>query len=340
MRSAAVFAAAEAAPAIPLTYFEALTAAAFVAFAERRLDLAILEVGLGGRFDATNVAPAIALGRDVDRARPHRGARAHARADRRRRRPASSAPGGRPSPARSRPRRARRCARRRPPPGPSGTTPARSCTSPSRRSRRRAPAFGSGLRAPDVRARDAAARRAPGLERRARGPRGGAARRTPSRGSSRRAARRRARARAVAGPPRAVPRRAAGSSCSTAATTPRAPRRSPRFLRASGLSGAAPSSSARWPTRTSRGSRRILLPAAAVVFLAPAASPRAAGAGGARGARVAGRARTAIPTEGVAEALARALCESPGADPIIVAGSLYLVGEARAWLLSHGHATP
>jgi dihydrofolate synthase/folylpolyglutamate synthase len=53
-----VFRAAEAAPEIPLTYFEALTAAAFAAFAGERLELAIYEVGLGGRFDATNVAPA------------------------------------------------------------------------------------------------------------------------------------------------------------------------------------------------------------------------------------------------------------------------------------------
>jgi dihydrofolate synthase / folylpolyglutamate synthase len=56
---AEVFAAADAAPALPLTYFEALTAAAFVLFAGRRLDLAVLEVGLGGRLDATNVAPAL-----------------------------------------------------------------------------------------------------------------------------------------------------------------------------------------------------------------------------------------------------------------------------------------
>jgi dihydrofolate synthase/folylpolyglutamate synthase len=54
-----VFAAADRAPAIPLTYFEAMTAAAFAAFARRPLDLAVLEVGLGGRFDATNVAPAM-----------------------------------------------------------------------------------------------------------------------------------------------------------------------------------------------------------------------------------------------------------------------------------------
>jgi dihydrofolate synthase/folylpolyglutamate synthase len=54
-----VFAAADRAPGIPLTYFEAMTAAAFTTFARRSLDLAILEVGLGGRFDATNVAPAV-----------------------------------------------------------------------------------------------------------------------------------------------------------------------------------------------------------------------------------------------------------------------------------------
>jgi dihydrofolate synthase / folylpolyglutamate synthase len=40
------------------TYFEAMTAAAFLAFAERGVDVAVLEVGMGGRFDATNIAPA------------------------------------------------------------------------------------------------------------------------------------------------------------------------------------------------------------------------------------------------------------------------------------------
>jgi dihydrofolate synthase/folylpolyglutamate synthase len=38
-----------------LTFFESLTVAAFVAFADARVDLAVLEVGLGGRLDATNV---------------------------------------------------------------------------------------------------------------------------------------------------------------------------------------------------------------------------------------------------------------------------------------------
>jgi len=39
----------------PITYFECLTAAAFLYFSRRRVDLAVLEVGLGGRLDATNV---------------------------------------------------------------------------------------------------------------------------------------------------------------------------------------------------------------------------------------------------------------------------------------------
>lgn len=40
---------------IPYSYFEALTAIAFLLFAERGVEAAVLEVGLGGRFDATNV---------------------------------------------------------------------------------------------------------------------------------------------------------------------------------------------------------------------------------------------------------------------------------------------
>ena len=46
----------------PPTPFEALTAAAFVAFAEAGVELAVLEVGLGGRLDATNaVEPVLSL---------------------------------------------------------------------------------------------------------------------------------------------------------------------------------------------------------------------------------------------------------------------------------------
>jgi dihydrofolate synthase / folylpolyglutamate synthase len=39
----------------PLTYFEITTAMAFAAFADAPVDVAVVEVGLGGRWDATNV---------------------------------------------------------------------------------------------------------------------------------------------------------------------------------------------------------------------------------------------------------------------------------------------
>jgi dihydrofolate synthase/folylpolyglutamate synthase len=39
-----------------LTYFEFLTALAFIHFADEEIDIAVLETGLGGRFDATNAA--------------------------------------------------------------------------------------------------------------------------------------------------------------------------------------------------------------------------------------------------------------------------------------------
>lgn len=45
----------------PITFFEITTAAAFLAFARQPADYLILEVGLGGRLDATNVAENIAL---------------------------------------------------------------------------------------------------------------------------------------------------------------------------------------------------------------------------------------------------------------------------------------
>jgi len=38
-----------------LTFFEVLTAAAFLYFAQRKVDLAVIETGLGGRLDSTNV---------------------------------------------------------------------------------------------------------------------------------------------------------------------------------------------------------------------------------------------------------------------------------------------
>jgi dihydrofolate synthase/folylpolyglutamate synthase len=41
----------------PITFFEATTAAAFLAFARTTADVCLLETGLGGRLDATNVVP-------------------------------------------------------------------------------------------------------------------------------------------------------------------------------------------------------------------------------------------------------------------------------------------
>ena len=48
----------EADGGVPLTYFEAVTCLAFAAFADAPVDVAILEVGMGGTWDATNVAQA------------------------------------------------------------------------------------------------------------------------------------------------------------------------------------------------------------------------------------------------------------------------------------------
>ena len=45
----------------PITFFEITTGAAFLAFAEDPADVLLLEVGLGGRLDATNVVPRPAL---------------------------------------------------------------------------------------------------------------------------------------------------------------------------------------------------------------------------------------------------------------------------------------
>lgn len=46
----------------PLSFFEATTAAAFLAFSEHDADYALIEVGLGGRYDATNVFnPAVSI---------------------------------------------------------------------------------------------------------------------------------------------------------------------------------------------------------------------------------------------------------------------------------------
>jgi dihydrofolate synthase/folylpolyglutamate synthase len=48
------------------SFFEAMTALAFVAFAEQGVDIAVLEVGMGGRLDATNIVePLISVITDI-----------------------------------------------------------------------------------------------------------------------------------------------------------------------------------------------------------------------------------------------------------------------------------
>lgn len=51
--------AAEIEPQIKITYFEGITVAAFLAFSKVKADILLLEVGLGGRLDATNVLPEV-----------------------------------------------------------------------------------------------------------------------------------------------------------------------------------------------------------------------------------------------------------------------------------------
>ncbi len=51
----------DAAAGIEISFFEATTAAAFLAFSREPADASIIEVGLGGRLDATNVIPSPAV---------------------------------------------------------------------------------------------------------------------------------------------------------------------------------------------------------------------------------------------------------------------------------------
>ena len=52
-------------PQLP-SYFETLTAVAFLYFAERKVEIAVLEVGMGGRLDATNVVePLLSIITDI-----------------------------------------------------------------------------------------------------------------------------------------------------------------------------------------------------------------------------------------------------------------------------------
>ena len=51
--------AAEIEPKIKVTFFEGITVAAFLAFSKVKADILLLEVGMGGRLDATNVIPQV-----------------------------------------------------------------------------------------------------------------------------------------------------------------------------------------------------------------------------------------------------------------------------------------
>ena len=63
----------EANAGAPITFFEITTAAAFLAFSRVPADIALIETGLGGRFDATNVitAPALSVITPVSRDHVH-----------------------------------------------------------------------------------------------------------------------------------------------------------------------------------------------------------------------------------------------------------------------------
>ena len=65
-----------------LTFFEAATLLAFQTFARERVDVAVFEVGLGGRLDATKRCPTCRDGRYQRGTRSHGVPRAHARLDR------------------------------------------------------------------------------------------------------------------------------------------------------------------------------------------------------------------------------------------------------------------
>ena len=55
-RIAAAVAEVDASSPVPLSFFEVVTAMAYVTFADLAVDVAVVEVGLGGTWDATNVA--------------------------------------------------------------------------------------------------------------------------------------------------------------------------------------------------------------------------------------------------------------------------------------------
>ena len=102
----------DAAQPHPLSFFETIVGMAYAAFADAPVDVAIVEVGMGGLWDATNVADADGRGGDPDRRRP-RGVPRRPRSRRSRwRRPGSSSRARRPCSPSSRPVRPRSCSDR------------------------------------------------------------------------------------------------------------------------------------------------------------------------------------------------------------------------------------
>ena len=88
----------------PLSFFEVLTAMAFAAFADAPVDVAVVEVGLGGTWDCDQRRRRPGRRRHADRARPHGVPRRRRSARSRRRRPGSSSR----TPSRCWPRSSRR----------------------------------------------------------------------------------------------------------------------------------------------------------------------------------------------------------------------------------------
>jgi dihydrofolate synthase/folylpolyglutamate synthase len=77
---------------VAMTFFEIITAMAYAAFADAPVDVAVVEVGLGGAWDATNVADAdVAVVTPIDLDHTHMLGHDHPRS--RVRRPASSSRG-------------------------------------------------------------------------------------------------------------------------------------------------------------------------------------------------------------------------------------------------------
>jgi dihydrofolate synthase/folylpolyglutamate synthase len=329
---APVFVAADAAPGIPLTYFEAMTAAAFVAFASRRLDLAILEVGLGGRFDATKVAPAAvsvvtSIGLDhtaeLGATRPLIA-----------REKAGIFRSGRPALARAVEADARDALRQA--------------------AREAGAVWHDALEELDVAVERVSLE---GTRFRLATPGRRISLATPLPGAHQAwNAALAVRAAELLDDGDAAPPLSRGSAIEDGLARVRWPgrlerRRSEdrdllldgchnvegaealaRFLSDAGLEGRCPVIFGAMTDKDVAGIAAALFPLAAAVFLAPAPSERAAGAEE-LARRVAAVRPDAVRTENLADALARAR-RLPGRDPIIVAGSLYLVGEARAMLLA------